>query len=61
MFSSSVHELASSAVSKQLKVGKVESHMRHGDNVGPSPLGEFTRSLDKVNSLIFSVVYVFND
>ena len=57
-FSSSDQDLATSTVSKELKVEKVGCVIRQGDKVGPSAVGELTRSLNKVNLLIIPAVCV---
>ena len=61
MFLSSVQDLAASVTSKELKVEKVECDMHQCGEVGPSAVEELTRSLNKVNLIIFSVVCVFNN
>ena len=48
MFSSSVQDLAASAVAKALEVDKVECDMRQGDKVGASSVGELVRTVNKV-------------
>ena len=57
IFSCSVQDLAASAVSKESLVDKVECDMRQGGKVGTSAVGKLTRSLNKVNLLIFSIFF----
>ena len=59
VFSSYVQDLATSAVSKELKVEKLECDIHQGDEVGASAVGELTRILSKANLLILSIVCVF--
>ena len=59
MFSSSVQDLAASALSKELNAETVECDMRQRDKLGASAVGGLTRSKDKVILLIISVVCIF--
>ena len=55
MFSSSVQDLAASAVSKELNACKVECDMLQGDKVGASTVGELTRKEVKVKFQLIPV------
>ena len=61
MFSYSVQDLGASNALEELLVENVECDMHQGDKVGSSTVGELTRSLNKVNLLIFSIVCIFNN
>ena len=58
MFYSSVQDVAASAVSKELKLEKVEFDVCQGDEVGTSAFGELTRSKNTTKLLIILVVCV---
>ena len=45
MFTSSVQDLAASAVAKELEVDRVECDMHQGDEVGASAVGELVRTV----------------
>ena len=61
MFSSLAQDLATSTASKELKVDKVEFDTHHRDKVRASDVGELTRSLNKVNLMIFLLFSFYND
>ena len=56
MFSSSVQDLAASAVANELNVDEVEYDMHQGDEVGASAVGELFRAANKVKMFIVCIV-----
>ena len=61
MFSSLVHDLAESAVAKELEADKVEFDMHQGDKVGASAFGELVRAANKVNLMFFLFFLCFSN
>ena len=57
-FSCLVHDLAASAIAKELQVDEVECDMHQGDKVGASAVGELVHTVSKVNLLITCIVVV---
>ena len=57
MFSSSAHDLAASAASKELNVDKLECYVHQNDKVGASSVGEITRTKGKAKLQLIPVEY----
>ena len=58
VFSSSVQDLATSAIPKELEVDKVEPSTCQVDKVGSSAVGELTRTANKAKLLFIRIVDV---